>query len=149
DAYGTTDDELNPVLMIRHAAVPMVLSDGMWERLGTGEALSLKDSAGQPTKRNPFLTHAEPRDSTSQQPPVDRRSSGTLDALIERGAIVLACGYALRGQASRLAKKEKLSDADARAQIHANLVPGVYAVPNGIFGVGRAQEAGCQYIRAT
>ena len=67
----------------------------------------------------------------------------TLRRLMSRGAIVLACNNALSGQAYGLKQKEGLSDADAYAQIRASVTPGVYVMPNGIFSVARAQEAGC------
>ena len=38
---------------------------------------------------------------------------------------------------------------EARKTVLANLVPGVIVMPSGIFAVTRAQEAGCQYIRAS
>src|SRR5215216_6698038 len=34
EAEGATDDDLNAVLVFRHAAVTMVLDDAMWARLG-------------------------------------------------------------------------------------------------------------------
>jgi hypothetical protein len=67
----------------------------------------------------------------------------TIRRLMNRGAIILACNNALSGQAYGLKEKEGLTDADAYAQIRSAVTPGVYVMPNGIFSVARAQEAGC------
>ena len=59
------------------------------------------------------------------------------------------CNLALRRPISMLVEAEKLPAAEARRIVLANLVPGVVVMPSGIFAVTRAQEAGCQYLRAT
>jgi intracellular sulfur oxidation DsrE/DsrF family protein len=66
--------------------------------------------------------------------------------LMKNGTIIVACNRALTGYAGMLANKEKISRDEAMKQMKANLVPGVYLVPNGVFGVCAAQEAGCAYI---
>lgn len=156
EVYGAKDAEMSAVLVIRHAAIPMVLDDVLWSRYeigkqlanpeGGGEKVVLKDPAtGELTRRNPFLSaNAKPGDRFSMIWP-----DGGLDALIGRGAIVLACNLALRRAVSIVAKADKVSADAARATVLAHLVPGVVVMPNGIFAVTRAEEAGCRYIRAT
>ena len=115
DAYGKTDADLNPVIVFRHEAVGVVLTDAMQQRVG--------------------------RSTQSLSQSVDR--------LIGRGVIVLACNLALRGQSHMLAERESIDQAEAHKQIRAGGVrPGVYVMPNGVFAIGRAQDAGCGYIRA-
>src|SRR5215211_1807983 len=62
DAEGATDADLNAVLVFRHGAVAMVLSDAMWARLDPGGARPTQPAATTPpsnnttaTKRNPYL----------------------------------------------------------------------------------------------
>jgi hypothetical protein len=142
--YGAKDSDMSAVLVIRHAAVPMVVGDELWHRYDFGREDKLKDpTTGRRTKRNPFISVKSD----------DRHSivwpDGGLDTLIARGAIVLACNLALTGLAGMIAQKEKLDRDKARERLLANLVPGVIVMPSGIFAVARAQEAGCHYIRAT
>ena len=47
----------------------------------------------------------------------------------------------------RLATKLGRNADDVHADIRTNLVHGAYAVPSGIFGLARAQNAGCAYVR--
>jgi intracellular sulfur oxidation DsrE/DsrF family protein len=71
-----------------------------------------------------------------------------LDVLMKQGAVVLACNNALRGVAFMLRRKETSLSADAAmAEVRKSVLPGVYVMPNGIFAVSAAQDAGCHYMR--
>ena len=135
DAYG--DPDASTVIVHRHASVPVVLNDEMWKRLGIGESLKMKDSKGEFLQKNPFLSQNQNKED----------GYDSVDKLMERGTIVVACNRALTGRAYTLASKEKISRDEARKQLFAAIIPGVYVVPNGIFGVCAAQEVGCGYIR--
>ena len=159
EMYGTKDAEMSPVLVIRHSAIPMVFGDAIWASLDLGAELAkeqmgepamvpkpIRDPAtGEPTRRNPFLA-SNLKDGAKY---AAIWPDGGLDSLIARGATVLACGLALRGFAGFVAAKEKSDPKAAAEKLKANLVPGVIVMPSGIFAVTRAQEAGCQYLRAT
>ena len=141
-AYGTEDKDLNAVLVFRHEAVAMMLDDAMWARMaimessaGTGSG----NTAATPPGRNPWLTKAGSSATSGSQ-------DYTISALRARGVIMLACNMALRGQVFRLKQKENLAQEDADKAIRSAIVPGCYIVPNGIFGVSRAEMAGCAYF---
>lgn len=143
-AYGTEDDKLNAVIVFRHEAVAMMLDDAMWARMAITESSSgaaQGSAAAAPPGRNPWL--GVPGSSAPSGAPVPEY---TISALRERGVIMLACNVALRGQVSRLRQKENLAAEDADRAIRNAIVPGCYIVPNGIFGVSRAQMAGCAYF---
>ena len=135
--------EVTPVLILRHAASVMVLNDAMWDTLGLGVTRSLKDpTTGEPTKRNPFINYTKGDKFTMTG------DGGGLDALMQSGAIVLACNNALRGSAYQLRQKQPGLTAEASmAAIRAAVLPGVFVMPNGIFAVSAAQDAGCHYMR--
>ena len=138
------EKEFTPVLILRHAASVMVVNDAIWERLALGESRKLKDpTTGEPAKRNPFIgwQQGDKFSMTGRQ--------AALDTLIEQGAIVLTCNRALTGVAYMLRQKETgkfEKPDDALAEIKRNLIPGVYVMPNGIFAVSAAQDAGCHYM---
>lgn len=143
EVYGAADDAMTAVLVIRHNAVPMVMNDAMWERHGLGALLEINDPrTGQPARRNPFI-NLQPGDRTMIY------ADGGLDTLIGRGAVVLACNLALRNRAGAYARRAGRPAAEVTEEILANLVPGVTVMPNGIFALGRAQQAGCGYMRST
>jgi hypothetical protein len=138
-AYGEPD--ASTVLIHRHLSVPIVMGDDMWRRLGLGESLKMKDpTTGEPALRNPFIGYK----AGDKFSPTGAKAG--LDVLMNNGTIVLACNRALTGYAYQLATKEKIDREEAVRQMKASLVPGVYLVPNGVFGVCAAQETGCGYI---
>ena len=143
-AYGTEDKDLNAVLVFRHEAVAMMLDDAMWTRMAIMESSSNTGSgntAATPPGRNPWLSKP-----ASSAPSGSPDSDYTISALRARGVIMLACNMALRGQVFRLKQKENLTQDDADKAIRNAIVPGCYIVPNGIFGISRAEMAGCAYF---
>ena len=74
---------------------------------------------------------------------------GGLDSLLKRGAIGLACNLALMGFVGESQEKLGVGPDEAKKLIFDSLVPTIIVQPSGIFAVTRAQEAGCNYIRAT
>jgi hypothetical protein len=144
DVYQSPDSDLAPVLVFRHAGVPVVLGDEVWDRMQLGKELKLKDpTTGKPARRNPFINIKRADRFVSIWP------DGGLDALIARGAIVLACNLALSGYVGIVAHKTGMSREDARKLVFDKMVPGVIVQPSGIFAVSRAQEAGAGFLRST
>ena len=144
---GTTDADWSMVITIRHAAVSMLPNDAMWAKYAfLGKSTKLKDSAtGKRATRNPFLNANVGKD--------DKYSliwpDGGLDTLMQRGVVVLACGMALRRLAGELAKDTKQDPKVVHPELLANLVPGVYVMPSGIFATVRAEEAGCRLFKSS
>lgn len=145
EVYGTADGDVNVVIVIRHRAIPMVLASDVWARYDfIGDKTKLKDpTTGHTAKRNPFVGVA----STDKYALIDPDAS--LDALIAHGAIVLACNLALGGFAYQVADKTKQPVDSVKAELARALLPGATLVPSGIFGVARAEEAGCHYMSLT
>lgn len=146
DVYGTKDPEFSSVMVIRHAAIPMVANDRLWDELELGKTFKLKDpETGKPARRNPFLSTSNPQGAKYSLIWPD----GGLDLLIGRGMIALGCNMALFRIVSMVAKKDGIDNRAAREKAVANLVPGVILQPSGVFAVARAEHAGCHYMRAT
>lgn len=144
EVYGARDDQMTAVLVIRHAGVPMVMGDAWWDKYELGKAYTLKDpTTGEEARRNPYINYKTGDRFVTTWP------DAGLDTLIGRGVIVLACHLALRNRASGFARRDGRPVDEVYAELRASLVPGVTVMPNGIFAVGRAQQAGCGFIRST
>ena len=142
--YGRRRYEARVVLNARTRAVAVALTDAAWERFSLGAEYGLKDpGTGSPATRNVFWRRAAPAPGAPPPPYV----VPTLEELVARGAIILVCDFALGHLSARLAKKSGGADAEVHAALRSSLVPGAYAVPSGIFGLARAQNAGCAYVR--
>ena len=143
DVVGTPEQDLGLVVVIRHRAIPMAFNDVIWEKYEAGVDLKLKDpTTGEPAKRNPFL-NAVKGDKYALVDP-----STSLQSLYDRGVIYLGCNNAAMGWAYMLAKKAGTKVEDVRAELKANLIPGMTLLPTGIFAVVRAQNVGCSYMPA-
>lgn len=138
EIYGTAESEMKPVLVIRHEAVPMILNDAFWQKYQLGQKLRLTDpSTGRTTVRNPFAAPGSTPDPDTT----------TFSQLIARGVIVLGCNTALMSLGSLMAQQTAQHADAVEAEARSSVLPGVILVPSGIFGVLRAQEAGCGYLR--
>ena len=143
DVVGTPETDLGLVVVIRHRAIPMAFNDVIWEKYDAGTTFKLNDPAtGEPAKRNPFLNVAKE----------DRKGlvgyDQSLARLHEQGVIFLGCNNAAMGWAYMLAKKAGTKVEDVRAELKANVIPGMILLPTGIFAVVRAQNVGCSYMPA-
>lgn len=134
-------DEMRVVVVLRHFAAAMGLNDAMWDRYAIGEERNVTDPATKaPAKRNPYLRPAPDAKEAWER-------NGKIDPLVARGVIFLVCNRATMGLASSLAKKANKPIDDVKADLRANLVPGATLMPNGIFALVRAQNAGCAFFR--
>lgn len=141
--YGLADQDVSAVLVIRHAAVPMVMNDSLWADGWLAGVTELKDpQSGEPAMRNPFINVPTGARHALTWP------DGALDTLIARGVIVLACDLALRNYAGRLAQHRNIPRPDAQQLVNDNLIPGIYKMPTGVFATCHAQQLGCGVLNA-
>jgi hypothetical protein len=135
--YGRNARPALAVLNIRTRAVALALTSAAWERYSLGAQYDVKDPlTQQAATRNPYLELA----------PNAYPGSGAVNALVARGAILLVCDFALGHLANRLAGKSGQTPGEVHAALRSSFVPGAVAVPSGIFGMARAQNAGCALI---
>ena len=124
-------------LVLRHDAFPLALGDEMWRKYKMGEAFKINDPETKaPALKNPFL---RPKAGVL---PADGMA---IDLLLASGAVFGACHVALLFQSRMVAGNAGVSAEDAANEWTANVIPGITILPSGVWGVNRAQEAGCTY----
>jgi hypothetical protein len=139
-AYRAGAYDARVVLNIRTQAIGASMTDRLWERYSLGSEYNVKDPATQqPAIRNPFW-HRAPS-------PAPGITLPSIADLVDRGAIILVCDFAMGHLSKRLATKSGRGADDVHADLRKGLIQGAYAVPSGIFGLARSQNAGCAYIR--
>jgi hypothetical protein len=139
-AYASQKYEARVVLNIRTQAVSAALDDATWDRHALGVEYNVNDPVTHKAAvRNPFW-HRAPD-------PLPGVALPTLPDLLGRGAIVLVCDFALGHLAKRLADKTGRQSAEVHQELRNGFVPGAFAVPSGIFGLAKAQNAGCAFVR--
>ena len=135
-ALGAKPEEIRTVLILRHTAVALALSQAMWDRFEIGKAESVKSPmTEQATDRNPVLG--------------ERPSDGTLTRFIAKGGIVLACNLALQKYSRLIRQKDGVSGPEAQKRVAEGMVPGIALQPSGVFAAVRAGQAGCVYVKAS
>lgn len=142
DVYGTDRKDMSPVVVFRHAAMPMIMTNAYWETYEVGKARKWRDEQGKKwAKKNPL--------STGGAPLTEAQAKYRIETFLAGGGIVLACNWAFSQIVANVREKDKLANAEARAKALSLMVPGVILQPNGIFAALRAQEAGCHYVLAS
>jgi hypothetical protein len=142
DVYGADRTEMSPVVVFRHSAIPLVMNHAYWESYEIGKELKLRDAKGKKwAKANPI--------SVASAPATGPASKYKIETFLASGGVVLACDWAFNMVVDRIRSREKLERAAARARALELMIPGVILQPNGVFGVLRAQEAGCHYVMAS
>src|SRR5271169_3605940 len=125
------------VVVLRHGAFPIALNNAMWAKYKLGESMKIVDpETKEPAVKNPFLN---PKPGVL---PVDEMA---LDRLLASGTVFGACNVALVVLSKRYASNAGVTAEPAAKEWAANLVPGIPLIPSGVWGLNRAQEAGCTY----
>jgi hypothetical protein len=140
--YGNVPEgDVVAVLNIRTTATSLGLSDAMWQKYPIGEDTKTTDpSTNAPAKRNLDWRPTPPPGAIVGNPGIEK--------LQQRGAIVIVCDFALGHLSGRLAKAVGATTEAVHDELRANLVPGGFLVPSGIFGAAQAQNAGCAFVPA-
>jgi intracellular sulfur oxidation DsrE/DsrF family protein len=135
--FITPNKSATAVIILRHEAFPLALNHEMWAKYKIGEAEKINDPETKAVAvKNPYF---EPK------PGALRNDNSSIDKLLARGTVFGACNLALRAHARRLSKNAGVTPEEAAKEFAANVIPGITVIPSGVWGVNRAQEAGCTY----
>ncbi len=136
--------DLNPVIVIRHNAIPFIMTQEFWATYNVAKDSKVTHPmTDKKTTRNPVLMTAD----EDKLPPT--LANLALNKQMERGAIVLACNMAFSSMIALVNRKDKIQGGEARAKAMSMMLPGVILQPNGIFGVTLAQQHGCAFVSAS
>jgi hypothetical protein len=159
DALHAGDHDVQAVVVVRHAAIPMAFNDAMWKKYEIGKDKKIKAPRSEEwVTRNPYLTGGT-RGGGGGGGAAAGEGAGASDAtdrpqanfawLASHGHILLGCDLATRNYSNVIARAFKLEQRNVYEELKANLIPGLILQPTGVYAALRAQEAGCAYIRST
>ena len=139
-AYALKPKDVRALIVLRHFAAPLAVSDAIWAKFQLGAMIGVNDPATKaPATRNIFVNS---RAGDMMNP------AQSLDKVIAAGATVVVCNMALTVLSQMASQAAGMKPDEALAEWKAALVAGVAVVPSGVLAVGRAQEAGCGYCFA-
>jgi len=144
-ATGTPEKDCGVVVILRHNAIPYALNNDLWAKYKFGEMFKIMEEDGKtPATKNPFW---KPAPGTYKVPGIGPVQIG-INELQDTGIKFCACAMAIQ-VFSAVAAMQSNGDANAiKNEWIAGLLPGIPAMPSGVWAVGRAQEHGCGYCFA-
>ena len=144
DVMKAAPADISLVIVLRHSAITLAMSQAFWDKYKVNADKKITNPLTQaPTDKNPALL--DEKDGVPA--PFDTAS---LAKQLGRGVTVLACNLALSMMMVPLVKSvDKVSDDEAHKRAVAGLQPGVILQPSGVFGVVRAQQAGCAHVKGS
>lgn len=138
---GSSDEDMTAMTVLRHSALGLALEDRLWKKYNLGAVFNVNDNkTGKPSLRNPYY---EPQDGDFPLPGIDG-----IKRLQERGAMFCVCDLATKVYSNAVATQMKLDPKVVYEDWVSGILPGIQAVPSGVWALGRAQENGCGYIFA-
>lgn len=124
ETFGVTAESVSSVLVIRHGAIPMIMSDAFWARNELGKKRKIKDEqSGKTATQNPHRKGIEDFLST--------------------GGIVLGCGFAFGAMVYTDAQRLHQKPEEVRPEVLTQVIPGIVIQPSGFFALLEAQRNGC------
>ena len=143
DVLKAAPADVTPAIVLRHNAIVLAMQNSFWDKYRIGATKRIVHPiTGKPTSKNPVLM--DEKDGIPEP-----FNNASLPRQLARGVIVLACDLALQDCIDLIKKTDKVSDAEARKQALAAMIPGVILQPSGVFAVTLAQEAGAHYVKAS
>ncbi len=140
DHYKLVPGDITAMVVVRHFAIGMALTDSVWKKYGLGAMLNVTDPVTKaPALRNIFF-HSQVGDMMNIE--------ASADKLLAKGVVIGACGMAIKVLSGMAAAGAHVTPEVALADWTAGVIPGVYVLPSGVLGVAKAQEAGCTYCFA-
>ena len=137
EAYKLPPTDVGALIVCRHMGLCLALNDHVWSKYKLGAMFNVIDASTKaPALRNPYFK-SKAGDMLNVE--------ASADKLLARGVVMGACNVALTTLSGMAASGAGETPAAAYTEWKANLHPGVFVLPSGVLGVGRAQEAGCSY----
>ncbi|MBI1341627.1 MAG: hypothetical protein GC171_01700 [Terrimonas sp.] len=144
-ATGSTEKDCGVVVVLRHDAIPYAMEDSLWAKYKFGEVFKADDpETGKPSLRNPFW---KPKEGAFKIPGFGTVSIG-INELQASGVMFCVCDAAMTVYSAALASGAGKSAAEVKKEWVDGILPGIQAVPSGVWALGRAQEKKCAYIYA-
>jgi intracellular sulfur oxidation DsrE/DsrF family protein len=131
ESYDVKDEDLNAIAGFHGSGLALVMNDALWAKYELGKRFNENDPATRAhSVRNPFAAG----------------SPASVASLQKRGVRFIACLRSIRRLSGDLATERGGAAEQIRAELVANLLPGVTPVPAMIVAGNRAQESGLTYV---
>ncbi len=142
---GTPANDCGVVVVLRHTAIAYAFDDWVWSKYKFGDIFGAKDPKTKASSlRNPFW---KPKPGDFTLPGIGEVQIG-INELQADGVMFCLCEMALAVFTGTVAGMMNMKQEDVMKDWMKGMLPGIQAVPSGVWAVGRAQEHGCAYCFA-
>jgi intracellular sulfur oxidation DsrE/DsrF family protein len=139
---ATGGADATAVVVLRHAAMCFAIQDSLWAKYKFGDIFKVTDPQTKASAlRNPFW---KPKPDDFSAPGIGVVNLA-IPELQTEGIMFCACEMAITVYSAVIAGMTKQENATVKKEFLDNLIPGIPAMPSGVWAVGRAQEHGCGY----
>src|ERR1700712_1347552 len=139
---ATGAPDATAVVVLRHNAMCFAIQDSLWAKYKFGDIFKVTDPQTKASAlRNPFW---KPKPDDFSAPGIGVVQLG-IPQLQTEGIMFCACEMAITVYSAVVAGMTKQENATVKKEFLDNLIPGIPAMPSGVWAVGRAQEHGCGY----
>jgi intracellular sulfur oxidation DsrE/DsrF family protein len=152
-AYQVPADQIQIVVQAYASSTPATYDDYLWNKYRLSDVLQVHAAPGSPPNVNPFLHSSISADQASL-PPSDPSNAyyfdHSIEGLVRRGVLFLACNNSLHGDASAAFQSgrnpDNLTADQIAAEMQAHLIPGAFLVPAGVAELARLQDKGYRLV---
>ena len=150
EAYGVGAEDIGTVGTFYsvgpQSSISMAFNDEMWAKYGLGAYLNIDDpGTGRPVTRNLF-NHPQEGDPVPFVGPIGPFPDAGIESMQQNmGTTFLLCANAVTAFSMDLARLGKGAADEVRADLAANVLPGVVTVPAMVIAIEKAQVAGISY----
>jgi len=139
-AGSTSSDDVQAVLVLRHAAIPLAMKTELWKKYNFPKVFEIEDAeTKKPITQNIFW---QPKQGSLPIPGMG------INELLNDGVLIGVCDMAIMVYSQAVAKKMNLKPEDVKKEWEEGVLPGIQIVPSGVLAVNRAQEHNCTYCFA-
>ncbi|MBV8435653.1 MAG: hypothetical protein JO029_15340 [Candidatus Eremiobacteraeota bacterium] len=131
--YGYAPGDIAIALAPHGPSSSYTYGDYVWKKYRIGEYFDLKDAAGAPITSNVFLAKRATSDSADPDDEKGPYQDTSIEALQQRGLIVLTCHTAVEEQARGLVKRgfaPGMTGSQVASDMLSHLIPGTTVVPS-------------------
>jgi intracellular sulfur oxidation DsrE/DsrF family protein len=146
EAFGASYPNVIAIVGIFGMAIPVGFNDAMWAKYNLGAATNVNDKATKAAATTNVFVKAGPGGLVAVQAPFDVPGNASIQALQARNARFIMCNNALNLWVGLLAAGTGGNAATVRADLVANLLPGITIVPAMVVAINQAKEAGASYM---
>lgn len=125
---------------------PMAFNDAMWAKYRLGAASEVNDRVTRAAATRNVFASAAAGELLGAEARIDIPGDSSIAALQAIGARFIVCNNAFNFWAARIGQATNQTPAAVRAEMEANMLPGMIIVPAMVIAMNQAQAEGASYM---